>query len=125
MTRIYNRELRKVGMGISQLGVLASLRQAGPSLLGTLAASLGIERTTLLRNVSLLRRRGWVRWNRKTGRQQRVAITSTGSSVLKRALPRWDRAQDRVSRMLGPARVAAILRLLEGSLARITCSGAP
>ena len=120
MTRFYNGELRRLGVGIAQLSILSALKRKGPTTLGNLAGLLAVERTTLLRNTSLLRRRGWVKSIKRTGERSTIVLTSRGQDAFMRALPVWMRTQARIRRILGPRCVRAITdelpKVLQGSI---------
>jgi DNA-binding MarR family transcriptional regulator len=115
MTRLYNQELRRAGMGISQLTLLSATKHSGPSTIGQLADALGVERTTLLRNSMLLCRRGWLNMSKK-GARSSVSLTSRGMSALLRGLPHWNRAQARMKKLLGSTRLHSIRKTLEAAL---------
>lgn len=120
MTRFYNGELRGLGVGIAQLSILSALNRNGPTTLGNLASVLAVERTTLLRNTGLLRRRGWVKAIKRKGERSTIALTSKGQKALVRAVPIWGRAQTRIRKILGPRCVRAITndlpKVLQGTI---------
>jgi DNA-binding MarR family transcriptional regulator len=116
MTRLYNGELRRSGLGIAQLSILSALRRCGPTNVGKLSVILAVERTTLLRNTELLRRRGWVQTTKKKGQRSSVALTVGGHKALTRAIPIWSRVQSRIRELLGPKCVRAITRILPMAL---------
>jgi DNA-binding MarR family transcriptional regulator len=75
---------------------------------------LGMERTTLVRNLRPLQRDGLVRvTGGGRGGRVEVAITGKGRKALARLLPRWRAAQDEVVRTLGKQRWSAIISDLE------------
>lgn len=95
LTRVFERAMRGSGMRGPQFTLLATLVQTGPLPTTRLAAFLGLERTTLTRNLSLLVRKGLVRIEDGEDRRVRkVAITTAGEEAARRAFPFWKRAQD-------------------------------
>ena len=77
-----------------------------------LARSLGLDRTTLTRNLKPLEREGLVASS--PGKDQRVRLlrlTEAGQRTLQRAYPLWEEAQAKVVKALGQRRW---MTLLEG-----------
>src|SRR5689334_13664696 len=60
VTQFFDAELRRHGIRSTQGSVLAALHSAGPSSMAELSEILGMERTTLLRNLRPLQREGLV-----------------------------------------------------------------
>jgi DNA-binding MarR family transcriptional regulator len=85
------------------LCLLFAVRKFEATSLSQLAGVLAVERTTLLRNARLLRRRGWIDTTKREGKRSRVVITSKGRRALARAIPKWERVQSRVGTLLGPS----------------------
>ncbi|MBW4095958.1 MAG: winged helix-turn-helix transcriptional regulator [Acidobacteria bacterium] len=115
VARRFEAELRTSGLTLPQLEVLSELalpeKAARPS---DLARWLGLERSTISRNLDVLVDRGYVRAAEKspTGRSTRVEITATGLTALESAAPAWERAQAWISGTLGPDAVPALDRWL-------------
>ena len=74
---------------------IATLIQTGPIPATRLADFLGLERTTLTRNLRPLVRDGLVRVDEGEDRRVRkAAITPAGEEAARRAFPFWKKAQD-------------------------------
>ena len=85
--------------------VLTSLiGAAGPVRPAALAARLMLERSTVSRNVALMRDRGWVAVTETsaTGRAMSVTITDADITAFTSAGTAWRRAQADAAMMLGP-----------------------
>jgi DNA-binding MarR family transcriptional regulator len=75
---------------------------------------LGMERTTLLRNLRPLQREGLVRAKGGgRGGHVKLEITEKGRTALAKMLPAWRSAQDKVVAILGKERWSAIISDLE------------
>jgi len=61
VTRIYDQELRKAGLEITQFGLLTALATTGEANQKRLSAGFAMDSTTLTRTLGLMRRQGWVR----------------------------------------------------------------
>jgi DNA-binding MarR family transcriptional regulator len=94
LTRVFDEKLRPHGLTINQFSMLTTLILAGPSTVSELAERLGIDRTTLTRNVALGEQRKLVSVSPgKDLRERHVAITHTGRLAAEAALPAWREAQ--------------------------------
>lgn len=121
ITSLYDGALRPTGLRISQFGLLVALGLAEEATVSKLADVLGLDRTTMTRNLGPLERQGFV--VSATGddaRRRLLRLTEKGRARLERALPIWERAQARVVRGLGDARWKGLLQGLRAaaSLAR-------
>ncbi len=95
LTRAFDDALRETGVRVTQFNLLATLVLAGPTAATRLAALLGLERTTLTRNLRPLLRDGLVRFDGDRDRRVRkIAITAKGEETARAAFPFWKRAQD-------------------------------
>jgi DNA-binding MarR family transcriptional regulator len=95
LTRAYEKAMRGSGVRGTQFTLLATLVQTGPLPTTRLADFLGLERTTLTRNLRPLVRDGLVRIAEGQDRRVRkAAITPVGEEAARRAFPFWRKAQD-------------------------------
>ncbi|HKN01195.1 MAG TPA: MarR family winged helix-turn-helix transcriptional regulator [Candidatus Binataceae bacterium] len=109
VTAIYDGALASAGLKTSQFSVLvavANRKQARPSELTEL---LQMDESTLSRNVERMRARGWLRLERGGDRRSHlIEITDKGQALIRKCLPAWRRAQEKVSQRLGAESVAAL-----------------
>ena len=95
LTRAFEKAMRGSGVRGTQFTLLATLVQTGPLPTTRLADFLGLERTTLTRNLRPLIRDGLVRVEEGEDRRvHKVAITEKGEEAARRAFPFWRQAQD-------------------------------
>ncbi len=95
LTRAFEKAMRGAGMRGTQFTVLSTLVQTGAIATTRLADFLGLERTTLTRNLRPLVREGFVRIDDDEDRRVRkVSITAKGEEAARRAFPFWRQAQD-------------------------------
>ena len=112
ITRAFERKLRPHGIRVTQFTILTNLMLRGPMTVGTLAASIGVERTTLTRNLALIEREGWVRLRPgEDARSRVVSMTTAGVRKIEIAYPAWRQAQSAVSKAVGAVGVTALHRL--------------
>src|SRR5881227_1205578 len=63
ITRLYDRYMQESGIRVTQFTILSQLMLRGEMPIGKLAGILGMERTTLSRNLNLLENNKWVSVN--------------------------------------------------------------
>lgn len=103
VTQIYDHELATVGMSLNQYSILRRTERE-PRVLGSLADELGMDRTTLTRNLSPLVDAGLVETVRgRDARQRMIGLTPSGRDKLTAAKPYWQRAQATIDTLLGDA----------------------
>jgi DNA-binding MarR family transcriptional regulator len=104
VTRIYDQELRKAGLEITQFGLLTALAATGEANQKRLSAGLAMDSTTLTRTLGLIRKQGWVRVRRGKDKRERLfGLTRAGKRQLTVAQPYWERAEHRLRQELGDA----------------------
>ncbi len=102
VTRIYDEELRKAGLEITQFGLLTALSLAGEVNQKRLSAGFAMDSTTLTRTLALLRKQGWVQARQGKDRRERLfSLTPRGERKLAEGQPYWDAAEQRLRRKLG------------------------
>ena len=109
VTRLYDDTLRSVGLRATQLAVLVAVGGDNVVSITALAKFMGMDRSTLTRNLTPLERDGLIRVGNEGWRRSRtVEITKKGRSRLREALPLWKNAQETLRRKLGLRRWAVI-----------------
>jgi DNA-binding MarR family transcriptional regulator len=112
ITRAFDRQLRPHGLRVTQFSILVMLILAGPLTIGELADRLGIERTTLSRNLALIESAAWITIRPgDDARSRLVAVTGKGRGVVSASLAAWRRAQAAVAAVIGPSGVDALRTL--------------
>jgi DNA-binding MarR family transcriptional regulator len=128
VTQLYDHALEPTGLTVNQFGLLAYL--CGASLartnasIGTMAEWLGMDPTTLNRNLKPLLVKGLVKnvLDPADGRVRIVAITEKGLRMLREAVPRWRNAQANVEKAIGAKSIAELNTLLDLSSAKLRSS---
>lgn len=113
VAQVYDRYLKPSGLTNTQFALLSATANRGPLSITELATHLGLDRTTLTRNLRLVKHQGFVEVGAgKDARSRDVRITVQGTAVLDEALPLWKQAQARVVKTLGPDHWGALLKEL-------------
>ncbi len=114
MTQFFEAELRRQGIRATQAPILLALNAKDDWNMAELSDWLGMERTTLVRNLRPLQRDGLVTTGGGgRGRRVELAITAKGRKQVEQFMPAWRAAQSAVVKTLGEKRWSAILSDLE------------
>jgi len=114
ITQFFDAEVRRHGVRPTQTPILGALQARSGWSMAELSDWLGMERTTLLRNLRPLQRDGLVQASGGgRGGHVELAITDKGRRALVKMLPAWRSAQSKVVATLGTERWSALIRELE------------
>ena len=120
VTQFFDAELRRRGIRPTQSPILTALAAKSDWSMETLSQWLGMERTTLLRNLRPLQRDGLVRANGGgRGGHVELELTIKGHRALAKLQPAWRSAQDRAVAILGKDRWSTIMGDLEKVATRL------
>jgi DNA-binding MarR family transcriptional regulator len=109
ITRLYDSCMQPSGIRATQFTILSQLMLRGEMPVGKLAGILGMERTTLTRNLALLEGERWI--STRPGEDPRarmIAITPQGRGIVRRSFPYWSKAQAQAGKLLGADGQAAL-----------------
>src|ERR1700724_2467579 len=97
VSRLYDLELRGVGLRTTQYSLLRHLSRAGEVRQRDLGGMTSLDETTLTRNLRPLIDAGWVAIGSGEDRREKlVQITGAGRAKVQEARPAWERAQERM-----------------------------
>ncbi|HUA76743.1 MAG TPA: MarR family winged helix-turn-helix transcriptional regulator [Acetobacteraceae bacterium] len=110
MARRFDEALRPLGLTNGQFSLLMSLNRPEPAGIKSVAALLGMDRTTLTANLKPLERRGLVKGlvDEADRRSRLLVLTPSGRSLLVRAVPIWRREHAAMERKLPEGRADAL-----------------
>lgn len=102
VSSVYDRHLAASGVQSSQMAVLWAVSNGQGQTVKELAARIAMHETTLIRNLRILEREGWVVLDvgRDDRRQRIPSLTRTGRAVFGKALLGWKKAQAEVAALL-------------------------
>src|SRR6185295_7642936 len=102
ISHFYDQKMHHTGLHANQVTLLAVPYLAGPITINKMAEHLGLDRTTLVRNLKLIEQRGLVTIKPAHDLRTRiVTLTPAGQETLVAALPLWEEAQRNTLEMLG------------------------
>lgn len=120
ITQCFDAELRKYGIRVTQTPILSALQARSGWSMAELSDWLGMERTTLVRNLRPLQREGLIEISGGgRGGHVELAITVKGRAALSQMLPGWRLAQQKVVATLGEQRWSTILGDLEQAATKL------
>ena len=101
VTLLYDNAFRSSGLLSTQLGVLHVIYKSDSIRISHLAKELGMDRTTLTRNLSVLQRQGFIKISSgKDNRTRIVTITNKGRTTIAKAIPLWNDVQNKVKEQM-------------------------
>ena len=113
LTQLYDDAMASAGLHVTQFSLLGTLSRNGPMRISALAAMQLLDRTALSRNLDPLVARGLVEVAPgRDARTREVSITADGTAAMRAAVPHWKRAQERVTKRIGPAKLDALIATL-------------
>ncbi len=120
-TQIYDLRLAAVGLTLTQYSLLANLVRREPPSVHELAALMGMDRTTVTRNLKPLLARGLLVLATGPDRRSKyVAVPEAGRALWAEAKPLWRLAQDEIQARLGAGDLADLHRLLDESFEKLS-----
>src|ERR1700740_3597264 len=121
LSSLYDTLLSPEDLSITQYSLLANIERAGQLSHATLAEKLGMERTTLTRNLRPLTRAKWVAVAAGEDRRQHLLqLTAAGRRKLVRSLPLWEKAQRQFLSQIGTDSLQELRALLASSESAVT-----
>jgi DNA-binding MarR family transcriptional regulator len=113
VTQLFDGVLRPSGLRITQFTLMVAVSLRGSAPIQELAEILGMDRTTLTRNLKGPEEAGMVSSSAGTDRRSRlISLTPKGEQVLDETLPLWRQAQQRAVESLGEERLGNLMPVL-------------
>ena len=113
VSRLYDEELRGVGLRTTQYSLLTRLSAAGEVRQRDLGGLTSLDETTLTRNLRPLIDAGWVAVRPGEDRREKlIRLTDAGAAKLRESRPAWERAQERLRSRLPKGTWSSLLDLL-------------
>lgn len=123
VTRHYDSYLERIGVTATQLPLLAMIFIHVSASPRELAEEMGLQRSTLSRNLAVLRRKGLVTSRSAEGPvPSAITLTAKGQGVLRKAVLAWRRAHEELDRRMALPEIDTALRSLEALADRLRSS---
>lgn len=114
VTRIYDDALRDLGLNVAQYSLLSHLQRLEQPSISALAEAMGLDRSTLGRNLKVLEGEGLVQVGEGSDMRSRlVLLTDEGLARFQRGAVAWEEAQAQLALRLGAEKREALWLLLD------------
>ncbi|RJG13935.1 MarR family transcriptional regulator [Pseudomonas cavernicola] len=114
VSRLYDDALRDIGLSVAQYSLLSHLQRLDQPSISELAVAMGLDRSTLGRNLKLLQAEGLiVLGDGEDQRSRLVQISSSGRERIAQAQVAWKSAQAQLASRLGEGKREALMLLLD------------
>lgn len=105
----YDDELKQTGLTIAQYYLLINLQRLTRANITHWADAVGLDRSTMVRNIKLLKNRSLIKMTEGHGKT--FMLSQTGEESLQKAIPFWNTAQEKIKAILGEEDAEALLRI--------------
>ncbi|ATH82787.1 MarR family winged helix-turn-helix transcriptional regulator [Pseudomonas sp. KHPS1] len=114
VTRRYDDALAAVGLGAAQFSLLRHVQRLGQPSISALADAMGLDRSTLGRNLRVLQEQELLQLGEgRDLRAREVRLTEAGLQRIEQALPLWEQVQRELNARLGEDRRTELMALLD------------
>jgi DNA-binding MarR family transcriptional regulator len=121
LSSLYDTLLSPEGLTITQYSLLVNIERSGQLSHAVLAEKVGMERTTLTRNLRPLTKAKWVTAGTGEDRRQHLLqLTAVGRRKLVRSLPWWEEAQRQFLSQFGTKSLQELRALLTSAESAVT-----
>jgi DNA-binding MarR family transcriptional regulator len=120
VAREFDAHLANVGLKSTQFTILLHVHRRGPLTAGDLSALVGLEASTLTRNLRPLMDHGWiVQRPGQDARSRWVSITPDGEQMIEKATVHWRIAQAQVNQTIGGQVILQIHALMDAAMDKL------
>lgn len=113
VTDMYDKALAEYGITLNQFSIIINLNNMSMATTTELAQQIGLERSTLVRNLKAIMAMGYIEnVSGENERNNHLRVTSSGRHLLKLTIPVWQSVQDKISESLGSENAALLMDML-------------
>lgn len=113
VTDMYDKALAEYGITLNQFSIIINLNNMSMATTTELAQQIGLERSTLVRNLKAIMAMGYIEnVSGENERNNHLKVTSSGRHLLKLTIPVWQSVQDKISESLGSKNAALLMDML-------------
>ncbi len=122
LTQRYDRDLVGTGVTVNQFSILRHAQRARHSIT-SLAQALGMDRSTLSRELSPLREAGWLELvTGSDARQRQIQLTEQGQKQIRNSEAAWRSSQQALADELGEKSLDRLHAQLDAAIARLSAA---
>lgn len=113
ITRLYDRYLREAGVTCQQFSTLESIRAMEPVSVTELSGKMGLDRTSLSRNLKIMKSNLWIEDHAGSGRSRQIVLSEYGKTILRKAEEQWAKAQEALESLFDSRQLAHFREMLQ------------
>ena len=114
LTEFYDRAFADLGISIAQYSLLKNIGRLGKCNKTELAEVCRLERSTIVRNLAVLQKRGFIDdAPEATSRNKVIQLTESGRELIEKGGEVWQRQQAAVEEAIGAGNMPLFWRMLE------------
>ncbi len=114
ISQFYDQALAPCGLTSTQFILLTSITIHSPIALSQLAQKVGMDRTTLTRDLARLEQQNLIEISQGIDRRAKIInLTAQGLDALKAAVPLRSKAQAHIVQQIGEERLGVLLEVIE------------
>ena len=114
VTALYDEALRPHGLRVGQLNLLVAVARMGTAKPGDLCRVLRMDKSTLSRDVEVMRRNGWLEVDDSPDARARpLRLSAQGHALLEAVVPAWRQAQEKAGALMGGEAAAALGQVVD------------
>lgn len=111
ISNFYDISLKESGLTVAQYYLLINLSRLGSANITHWAERVGLDRSTMVRNIKLLQSHNLIK--SAEGHGKVFTLSSEGENALNLAIPLWQKAQEHIESILKKEDVEAIFQISE------------
>lgn len=111
ISAFYDAAFKETGLTAAQYYLLINLSRLKSANITHWAQQVGLNRSTMVRNVKLLQSHGYIQTT--AGHGKVFMLSTEGERVLAQAIPLWQNAQQQIETVLGSEDIKAVFRISE------------
>ncbi len=112
IVRLYNRHLKEAGVTCQQFSTLECIRAMGPVSVTGLSREMGLDRTSLSRNLKIMKSNLLIEDHIGGGRSRQILLSEHGKATLLEAEEQWEKAQEALESMFDPQQLKYFREML-------------
>ena len=112
ITQYYDGFLKPLNITVSQYSLLNNINRLEQASIQKLSDAVGLERTTLIRNLKPLFDKEFIEYDDKQGRTNIIKLTLIGHNMIEKIKPLWQEAQNNVDEIIGEENILEIRGML-------------
>lgn len=109
ITSFYDSMLSETGLSVAQYYLLINLSRKGSANITHWAEMVGLDRSTMVRNIKSLQNHNLVEI--VEGHGKTFTLSSKGQQTLNKAIPLWKEAQSQIESLLGKENIEILFQI--------------